>query len=197
MGGIAGDILDLLESEMCGKRMPGTSKRPYKNKVVLKFKRESILYHIKNLSFVEGDIIPGGEGHDKHQIIDICEDGNIDRVSQIITLTLARCRELLLPYTKIDVEEVENRENNIEEEPIYTIEMLVPDDFSKTTVSLLERLIEQLIICEVMADWMSITNVSNPTSASNWAARIQGIEDLIERSLYTRTRRVRRTQTPF
>ena len=197
MAGIAGDILDKLEAERHNSFYPGTSKPIYRNKVVLKLKRETLLYHIKNIAFVEGDVSPTADEHERHQVIDICEDGNIDRVSQIISLTVGKCRELLLPYTKQEVRKEEARENDIEEPETYTIEMLVPDGFSQSTVTLLEKLIEELIICNVMTDWMSITNSKNPSSVKNWAAKIPDIENAIERSLYARTRRVRRTQTPF
>lgn len=165
--------------------------------MTLTFYREQLLYDIKNLAYVEGDVLSDDAQHSKHQVQDIGEDGNIDRVTRMLDLALAHCVEVLYPYSKVNVEHETVRDDILTEEYVYTITLLVPDDFSVTTVNLLEQLIHNLLVYLVLADWMSIANVANPNSAANWAAKAQDAESEIKRRLGARTGRVRKFQSPF
>lgn len=165
--------------------------------MTLTFYREQLLYDIKNLAYVEGDVLPDEAQHSKHQVQDIGEDGNIDRVTRMLDLALARCRERLYPYTKVPVESGETLDDVLMDYEIYTIDMLVPDDFSQTSTQYLEQLIHNLLVYLVLADWMSIANVANPGSAANWAAKAQDVEDEVKSALGRRGGRVRKFQSPF
>lgn len=198
--GIAGDIYDrlLADGYINGKQTDtGTAKTTYTNKATLTFKRDQLLYDIRNIAYVEGDVMPTDNEHDRHQVIDIGEDGNVDRVTRIIDLAIAHCRELLFPYSRVNVDEKEERDDTFEEPEEYTIELLLPDDFSKTTLTYLEKLIHEFLVYRVLMDWMSIANIKNPNSAANWASKLADLEDEIESTLNARIHRVRRTQTPF
>ncbi|MCI7654318.1 MAG: hypothetical protein MSS51_08600 [Bacteroidales bacterium] len=197
--GIAGDIYDRLVAEGYANSNveKGTAKPIYTHNATLLFKRSELLYDIKNIAYVEGDVIRTDNEHERHQIMDIGEDGNIDRVSRVMDLAMSQCRELLYPYSRMNVEEVEQRDDVLTTPEEYTIELLLPDDFSKSTLTLLEKLIHEYLVYRVLMDWMSITNLSNPASATNWAAKMQSLQDEIESTLNARIRRVRRTQTIF
>lgn len=175
----------------------GTSKPVYTKKVTLTFKRDELLYDIRNIAYVEGDVMPTTDDHDRHQVMDIGEDGNVDRVTRVIDLALAECEELLYPYSKTNVDDTETRNDILESPKEHHIDMLVPDDFSKSTVNLLEKLIHEFLVCRVLSDWMGITNLKNPGSANNWANKIEELKDQVESTLNARMHRVRRTQTPF
>ena len=175
---------------------PGTSKPIYTNKVKLTFKREELLYDIKYLAFVEGDVMPTTDEHDRHQVMDIAEDGNIDRISRIISLVISSIREMLYPYTKLDVDKEEQRDDTLEAPEEYTINLKVPKDFSKTTIDFLEKLIHEFIVYKVLVDWLSITDLKNSTAVQNWAAKAEDIKDEINSTLYARMRRVRRRLEP-
>ncbi len=165
--------------------------------VTLTFLREQLLYDIKNLAYVEGDVLPYDAQHSKHQVQDIGEEGNVDRVTRMLDLALAHCVEALYPFSKVDVESGVVLDDTLTETPTYTVELLVPDDFSDTTAKYLEQLIHNLLVYYVLADWMSIANVANPKSAANWAAKAQDLEDEIKSKLNAKTGRVRKFQSPF
>ena len=74
------------------------------------------------------------------------------------------------------------------------IRLLVPDEYSKTTVRLIVRYIHEYMVCRVLADWMSITN---PPAAENWKAKQDEALEGMKEAVNFRTGRVRRTQTPF
>ena len=165
--------------------------------VTLTFLREQLLYDIKNIAYVEGDVLSDEAQHSKHQVQDIGDEGNIDRVTRMLDLALAHCKEELYPFSKVDVESGVVLDDTLTETPTYTVSLLVPDDFSDTTAKYLEQLIHNLLVYLVLADWMSIANVANPNSATNWAAKAQGLEDEIKSALNRRTGRVRKFQSPF
>lgn len=199
--GVAGDILDRLAASGYSisqtSTEQGTSKKVYTHKATLTFLRSELLYDARNIAYVEGDVMPTDDEHDRHQVMDLGEDGNIDRVTRIIDLAIAHCREMLFPYSRTDVDEEEERDDKLETPDEYTIELRLPDDFSKSTLTYLEKLIHEYLICRILADWMSITNLKNPSSATNWASKLESLEDEIESTLNARIHRVRRTQTPF
>lgn len=125
--------------------------------VSLKFKRSELLYDCANLGYVHGDTMHTDDEHDRHQVMDIVEDGNVDRVTRILNLVMSEVREALYPYTKVEAENGDSREDTLTEVEEYTISMLVPDEFSSTTQTYLENLIHELLVDRVMADWCSIT----------------------------------------
>lgn len=125
--------------------------------VTLVFKRSELLYDCANLGFVHGDTMRTEDEHDRHQVMDIVEDGNVDRVTRVLNLTMAEIREALYPYTKEQAESGDTRDDALTEVEEYTVSMLVPDSFSKTTQTYLEQLIHELLVDRVMADWLSIT----------------------------------------
>lgn len=132
--------------------------------------------------------------HDRHQVFDICEDGNVDRVTRVLDLAFAQCVELCYPYSKVPVANETILDDTLEYREVYEMKLLVPTDFSYTTVELLRRLIHELLVYKVMADWMSLTK---PSSKSNWQEKIENTEQEITSMLNARIGRVRRTLTPF
>lgn len=166
--------------------------------VTLKFKREQLLYDCANYAYVEGDVMEAGTEHDRHQVTDICEDGNVDRVTRVLDLAFAQCVELCYPYTKVSLnDDTTELDDTLEERAVYELKLLLPETFSYTTIELLRRLVHELLVYKVLADWMSITNLRNTNSASNWATKIQATEEEIRTILNARIGRIRRTLTPF
>lgn len=176
---------------------PGTQKPVYQNRVVLVFKENELLYDISNIAFVEGDVMPTQDEHERHQVMDITEDGNIDRVRRVLGLAHAECVEILYPYSKKCVGKSEYRDDVLDDEDEYAIMMKVPVDMSRTSIDLLEKQIHEYMVCRVLVDWMSITNLRNPASVQNWKVKMNDAKSDIESLMNTRMRRVRRTQSPF
>ena len=168
---------------------------PKRTKIVsLKFSRDALLYDIKNYAFVEGDIMLAEEEHAKHQVFDIAEDGNIDRVTRVLDLAHSECVEFMYPYTKIECEDEELRCNELSETGTYFIELLVPDDFSQSTVNFISKYVHEYMVSRVLSDWFSITK---PSSKNNWEEKMNQAQEKIQVQLNARCKRVRRTQTPF
>lgn len=160
---------------------------------VLGFRRSQLLYDIKNYAFIEGSVMETGSDHNRHTVQDVGEDGNVDRVTRVLNLSVTRCKEMLYPYTKNEVHRKEL--NDILREPdVYGIVLNLPLDFSQTTLYLLENLIHEYLVCKAVADWMSITN---PTKVQTWEEKAQAAEDEIRSNMHNRRTRTRRKLRPF
>lgn len=160
---------------------------------VLGFKRDQLLYDIKNYAYIEGSVMETGSSHNRHTVQDVGEEGNVDRVTRVLNLTVSKCKELLYPYTKNDLHHTEL--NDILREPdTYGIVLKVPTDFSQTTLYLLENLIHEYLVCKAVADWMSITNQAK---AQTWELKAEEAENEIRINLHNRIARTRRRLHPF
>ena len=163
--------------------------------VTLTFKRSELLYDVENYSFVEGDIMETENEHARHQVFDIGQSGNVNRVTRVLNLTHAECVEMLYPYTKEEISDEQEALDDILVAPEeYHIVLTLPEDFSLSTVKLLKHLIHEYLICKVLADWMSITN---PSSKANWEEKIMSIRAKIQTSLMSRKGKIKRKLKPF
>lgn len=160
---------------------------------VLEFKRDQLLYDIKNYLFIEGSIMTESPDHVRHTVQDVGEEGNVDRVTRLLWLLHGLATEMLYPYSKRDIE-MDILDDDLEEPPVYEIEMRVPDGFSQTTLDLLERLIHEWMVCRVVMDWLSI---SHPEKEPIWEKKADTLEGKIRRSLNTRMGRTRIKLHPF
>lgn len=152
-----------------------------KRTVRLKFLRSQLLYDIKNYAYVEADVMGEDKQHAQHVLADVGEEGNVDRVSRILSVVHAAVIELLYPWTKSEPVE-EEIDDCLWAPEEYILELHVPSDVSRTTLHLLSRLIHEYMVYRVLADWLSITN---PQAAENWAAKAAATEEEIEEAKTT------------
>ena len=160
---------------------------------VLVFTREDLLYDIKNYAYIEGCVMETESDHNRHTVQDVGEVGNVDRVTRVIDLTVAKCKELLYPFTKHNIHHPE-LDNKLREPGVYGIVLKLPTDFSQTTLNLLEKLVHEYLVCEAVADWMSITN---PAKAETWKSKAADAVSEIRVNINTRISRTRRRMHPF
>lgn len=160
---------------------------------VLGFKRDQLLYDIKNYAYIEGSVMDTESNHNRHMVQDVGEEGNVDRVTRVLNLTVAKCRELLYPYTKNELHRTELNDT-LREPKVYGIVLSVPTDFSQTTLYLLENLIHEYLVCKAVSDWLSITN---PAKSQVWEAKAEDAESEIRANLHARITRTRRRLHPF
>ncbi len=126
-------------------------------KALLLFKKEELLYDVKNLAYVEGHILPEEDNEIRHTLQDIGERGNIDRVIRVFDKAHAILTEALYPFTKRDlIHDV--LDDRLLDREVFGIGLNLPSEFSQTTLNLMERLIHEYLVCDVLQDWLSITN---------------------------------------
>lgn len=170
-------------------------KEPKHKDATLTFKRAELIYDASNYSFVEADILPEGDECRRHQVFDIRQDGNVDRVTRVLNMAHAECVEMLYPYTKEEIPDEQEALDDVLTEPeVYEIKLTLPEGFSLTTLRMLEHLIHEYLVCRVLADWMSITN---PESEANWQRKFTTLREKIRTALVSRTKMIRRKLSPF
>lgn len=162
--------------------------------VTLIFKREELLYDIKNYAYIEGHVWGEENQHAQHTLIDIGDTGNVDRVNRILDVVHAATIELLYPYTKQEPIEDEEFVDTIQEPTEYVIAMTIPATMSRTTLRLLNKLIHEFMVARVLYDWLSITH---PETARNWLEKAFEAQQEIDTIKNTRTGALRRPPHPF
>lgn len=162
--------------------------------VTLRFKRSALIYDIENVAYVEGEVMEAESDERRKPVIDIAQDGNIDRVTRIMDLAFAYAVEVCYPYTKENTEDEIDLDDTLMERNEYVMRLSVPSEFSRTTVTILLKLIHEFIVDRVLADWLSITD---KVAAQNWYDKAALLEEQIQTNLNTRTGFIYRRQSPF
>ncbi len=142
-----------------------------KRLVVIILKREQLLYDIENYCYIEGDIMPEDTQHQRHMVQDVGQEGNVDRVTRVLDIAYADIVERLYPFTQHEIHHpvVDDRLRN---KPVYGIFLSVPETYSQTTLNLLGKLIHELLVCEAVADWLSIVN---PQKEETWRRKVEQV----------------------
>ena len=94
---------------------------------------------------------------------------------------------MLYPWAKKDIVNTE-LDDTLTERKQYVIVMDVPTTMSQTTLTLVERLIHEYLVCRGVADWLSITN---PQKAETWLAKAAEAESEIRTAIHSRMERTR------
>lgn len=134
------------------------------------FRKESLLHDIANMAYVIAD--KDNPPHSIHRVADICQEGNIDRVSRILGLAYAKVRSLLAPI--LDMKPVP-RINRFSETPHTYILRFHPPCRCRNPIGhhqlfRLRETIHEYMVCMVLADWLGITL---PEEAPVWIRRAE------------------------
>lgn len=164
-----------------------------KMEVALLFLREDLLYDISNYAYVEGDIMEEEKQHSKHQLQDIAEEGNVDRVIRVIDMAHAWVVETLYPYTSVPLD-YDFLDDRLRDVPLWAIMLNLPKTYSNTTVEYLSKLIHELFVCKALEDW---TLMVKPEAAESWRYRWERAEREIRGCLTRRMKRTRIRLHPF
>ena len=135
-------------------------------KVMLELLKNEIVHDIKNTAYTYADSISSSvaDPHLIHNIYDVGEDGNRDRLARILDSAVEDCREMLYRYTKIEMlgggfdsdewEECIGSPTN--EEEAYYLALRMPKGFSKTSVHTMMVYIHDYIVYQCLYEWMMI-----------------------------------------
>ena len=162
--------------------------------VKLTFLRKELLYDIANVSFVVGDTMSEDAQHARHQLQDIVERGNVDRVTRMLDLAHAECVEELYAYTKTAVVD-ETLDDKLQEREAYEIHLALPKQMSMSTARLLEHYIHDYMVCKVLGDWLNL--VAPPNGGSIWLARLDDLLEKIRSSVSQRRQFTKRKLQPW
>ena len=175
----------------------GKAREPTKT-VNLVFYRAELNYDIESYAYVEGDVmIVAREEHERHQCIDVMQDGNENLVTRILTLASDEVVEALYPYSKDPVVEGEEFTDELEAPERYELKLTVPETMSRTSVQYLRSLIHDYLVSRVLWEWMKLTNIANPHSKANWEQMVETLKTNMKSAVRWRTKPLRLGQHPF
>lgn len=170
------------------------SMRNRRKLVEITLYRNSLIYDISNAAYIVADSTPELDDKVRSAITDICESGNVDRITRIMNMGYNELLNRLYAYTKERVLE-ENKVDDLFPEPEkYIIRMMVPEDFSKTTVSALGEYLHEYIVDIALADWLSITKKDE---VATWQEKADVVMGKIRSMINDRVGAIRRKVSPF
>lgn len=162
--------------------------------ITIKHIRSQLLYDIGNIGYVEGDVTEEELLHARHTIQDICQSGNIDRVTRIMDLVHGKCADILSPISA--GEECEGGEigDEIEDVTEYSITLKAGPGLGQSTAKLICDIIHELIVSSVLFEWLGI---ANPKSAEKWGAKQEALLGQLRSIAYRSQMGARRPMNPF
>lgn len=131
--------------------------------VDLIFHREQLTNDIRNTAYIVARSLSEKEGNigsDTTWLTDICEDGNIERVTRMLNLAYRKLEGDLHTFTKHPSEYATILDDTYGEPEHYSMCMHVPDDFTKNSVYLIKNLIHEILTYGVVREWCDLTHHS-------------------------------------
>lgn len=135
-------------------------------KVMIELLKKELVYDIKNTAYTYADSIFSSvaDPHLIHNIYDVGEDGNRDKLARILDSAIEDCREMLFRYTKMEMLGGGFDSNEWEEcigsptndEDAYYLAMRMPSGFSKTSVHTMMVYIHDYIVNQCLYEWLMI-----------------------------------------
>ena len=155
------------------------------NKATIRIDKDSIFEQIAKKTSYIGSKMKDEDAYDN--IFTTDEDQEF--FEEHFELAHAECVEMLFPYAMKEITDSEEVKDDG-----YSIVITVPKEMSQTTVSLVERQINEYIVSRLIAEWMMVCNID---SHSYWLERYTSIRKQINRTLLSRMKPLRRTSRPF
>ena len=135
-------------------------------RVMIELLKQELVYDIKNTAYVFADsqTRQDTDSHTLHNIFDVAEVGNRDRLARILDSAVEDCREILYRFCKVDMHGGGFDSNEWEEcvgspvndEEAYYLIMVMPKDFSATSVHTMTVYIHDFIVYQSLYEWMML-----------------------------------------
>lgn len=134
--------------------------------VLIELIKDELVYDIKNTaySFADSNIKSDTDNHELHNVFDVGENGNMDKLARILDSAVEDCKEVLYRYTKASMNgggyETDDWDECVgdpcNDEDSYMLEMQVPTDFSQTSVHAMMVYIHDYVVYQSLYEWMLI-----------------------------------------
>ena len=135
-------------------------------KVMIELQKKELVFDIKNTAAAYADSISSSveDSHLIHNVYDVGEDGNRDKLARILDSAVEDCKEMLYRFTKMEMlgsvfdsnewEECIGSPTN--EEESYYLAMRMPNGFSQTSVHTMTVYIHDYIVNQCLYEWLMI-----------------------------------------
>lgn len=136
------------------------------NRVMIELRKQELVYDIKNTAyaFADSQQRQDAEPHSLHNVFDVAEPGNMDRLARIMDSAVEDCREMLYRFCKaemrgggFDTDEWEECAGSpAHEDDAYYLVMVMPHDFSAASVHTMTVYIHDFIVYQSLCEWTSL-----------------------------------------
>lgn len=137
-----------------------------KHRVMIELTKEELVHDIKNTAYAFADSMQtvDTDPHSIHNIYDVAEDGNRDKLARILDSTVEDCRELLFRFCKEELTGGGFESNEWEEcigsptheDEAYYLSMKMPKGISKTSIHTMTVYIHDYIVYQSLYEWLML-----------------------------------------
>lgn len=136
------------------------------SKVMIELRKDELVFDIKNTAYTFADSVSNevGDLHGIHNVYDVGEDGNRDKLARILDSAVEDCNETLYRFTKMEMAGGGFDSNEWEEcvgapcndEEAYYLAMRMPRGFSATSVHTMTVYAHDYIVYQCLYEWLMI-----------------------------------------
>ena len=145
--------------------------------MIIKISKEALLHDISNLAYVIADVHCEANPHARHQLTDICQEGNIDRVARILGLACSVVRMVLHPVLKKSCSQ--RLLSDFYYRPRDYVFEIDSGKFRRHPLEL-ATLIHEYLVWRVIAEWLAVTM---PEVSLLWKEKAKMISEKISQTV--------------
>lgn len=131
----------------------------------LSIRSDEVLADVRSAAWLEQELHPQLDRHRRHQMADICEDGNVERVWRVLGNAVAELRMALLRLLK-PPDDLSSA-NDLERPTEWTFSFMHP--LSSVSMAFLREKIHEYLVASVMSDRCAVII---PGAADIWRTRV-------------------------
>lgn len=124
--------------------------------ISIKLIRAELIYDINLSAYAVGETIRG-EDNDRSLVMDICDDGKVDKVTMCLNKAWGELLNDMTGYTKIETDEDMDADDVFTSPEEYSVRLCVPNSFSKLNVEAVKNAMHTYLVNEALAGWFAIT----------------------------------------
>lgn len=168
-------------------------------RALIELEKKELVYDIKNTAFIFAHSLPGDISDQvKHNVYEIGEDGNRDKLARMLDEAVEDCREMLFTLTRRHAAGHEPMyESDAWEECVgapgndmdsYYINMVFPFLASRTALHTLGVYVHNYIVNTVLYNWMLL---AYPSGTESFSVKTAELQEKIRKAVIRPSGRVR------
>lgn len=134
------------------------------HRVMMELQKKELVYDVANTTYTFADALSVEDVHEKHNIMDVAQEGNRDKLARILDEAVEDCREVLYSLGKGHVDGSWYETNEWEDcvgsptndEESYYLKMFAPRSFSPSSLHTLTVYAHNYIVNKSVSDWLAI-----------------------------------------
>lgn len=146
-----------------------------RKRVTLSCGREELLYDIKQICYVSGDVLQDEMQDAKHQIQDVVEDGNVDLITRRLDEVHAEIEDIFCNDNNEYIEDGIKVDDKMGESSSYEITLCMDESTRISAVKLLQKYYHSLMVARVVMWWFMLVH-PDEKKLEPWVMRCESLE---------------------